>query len=342
MTDAYAYWRNALAGTFGPVHDGDAQNGFYRKRAFKDGPWQAVAIFDHEGRKVALADNKSVDPAQIWNWVCQYPITEEAYHRAVGGGGWADEPPAPPSQVSGSNLPSDPFEALQIEFAAERETAEEYLRSPVETKEQADRAAVLSKRIAAISSKATNLHKVEKQPHLDAGRAVDSKWRGLKEDPDALVKRIKAHLTPYLREQDRLEKERQEAARKEAERLQREAEDARLAAERAAVSHIAGGMVDAGAIKAHNDSLDEAARLEQEAADKAKEAEARNAAAGRTGAKVALRTFVYGEITDFETLLLALKDRPEIIDLVQTLANRAAKSGVELPGMAIKSEQRAA
>ncbi|MBP2462079.1 MULTISPECIES: hypothetical protein [unclassified Rhizobium] len=74
----------------------------------------------------------------------------------------------------------------------------------------------------------------------------------------------------------------------------------------------------------------------------AKETQARNASAGRTGAKVSLRTFVFAEITDFDALLLALKDRAEIREVVETLANRAARSGVELAGMAIKSEQRAA
>ncbi len=43
--------------------------------------------------------------------------------------------------------------------------------------------------------------------------------------------------------------------------------------------------------------------------------------------------------TQLET---ALKDRPEIRECVETLANRAAKSGVELPGMTISTEQRAA
>ncbi len=32
MQNDYAYWRDALTGKFGPIHDGDPQPGFYRLR----------------------------------------------------------------------------------------------------------------------------------------------------------------------------------------------------------------------------------------------------------------------------------------------------------------------
>ncbi|MER8967700.1 hypothetical protein NKI25_18595 [Mesorhizobium sp. M0808] len=62
----------------------------------------------------------------------------------------------------------------------------------------------------------------------------------------------------------------------------------------------------------------------------------------RTGAKVSLRTFVTAEITDYDALVMALKDRPEVREIIQTLANRAAKSGVEIAGMKAVEERRAA
>lgn len=316
MSATYDYWRNALAGNFGPVHDGDAQPGFYRKRAFKDGPWQPVAIWEADGAMVAMVDAKAADPAQLWSWVCRYPVTEAAYHKARTGAGWGDEPPAP---VVASNLSADPHEALTQEYQGEVEAAQEFLGAPITTKEQADKAAIWSKRLATIAKKATDLHKVEKQPHLDAGRGVDDKWRDLKEGAAEWATKLKRHLDAYLREEDRKERERQAAARIEAERIRREAE-----------------------IAAQKSDAAEAERLAAQAAQAERETEARNAGAGRTGAKVALRTFTSAEITDFDALLMALKDRPEIQELVQTLANRAAKSGVELPGMSIKEERRAA
>lgn len=329
MTDnLWHWWQEALAGRFGPIHDSDPQQGYYRTR-FKDKPWEPVAIWLDDGKWRAMRGDREVDAGEIWSFACRNPISYEAYQKAIDGAGWDDEPEAP---KIGHNLPSDPFEALQVEFAAEREQAEAFLKLPIKTQSDADRAAVWSKRLSTIAKKATDLHKVEKQPALDEGRRIDDKWRTLKEDPADLVKRLKRHLDEFLREQQRLEMERQRRAREEADRIQREAEAARIAAEKASAKN--------------DNSADEAAaeadRLAQQAAQAERDAQARNASAGRTGAKVALRTFVYAEITNYDALLMALKDRSEIREVVESLANRAARSGVELAGMAIKSEQRAA
>lgn len=212
------------------------------------------------------------------------------------------------------------------------------MKKPITTQAEADRAAIWSKRLSTIAKKATDLHKVEKQPHLDAGRNVDNKWRELKEEPDAISKKLKRHMDAFLQEEAQKERERQAAARAEADRIQREADAARVAVEKAAAKNDN----DAAAVAAQNNAIAEAERLAQLAAQAERDAQARNASAGRTGAKVSLRTFVFAEITDFDALLMALKDRAEIKEVVETLANRAARSGVELAGMAIRSEQRAA
>lgn len=325
----WKWWQDALAGNLGPIHDSDPQQGFYRTR-YKDKPWEPVAIWFEDGKWNAMRGDRAIDASEIWTFCCRNPITHEAYTKAIEGGGWDDEP----EQVRGmgDNLPSDPFEALKLEFAGEQELADALLKSKVDTQDQANKIGVLSKRIAGISKRATDLHKVEKQPHLDAGRNVDNKWRDLKEEPDTLSKRLKRHLDAFLQEEARKERDRQATARAEADRIQREADAARIAAEQASAKN------DNSAAAAEA----EAERLTRQAADAEKETQARNTSAGRTGAKVSLRTFVFAEITDFDALLLALKDRAEIREVVETLANRAARSGVELAGMAIKSEQRAA
>ncbi|MGO8422305.1 hypothetical protein [Rhizobium ruizarguesonis] len=332
----WAWWQNALSGNIGPIHDGDPQQGYYRTR-FKDKPWEPVAIWFEDGKWHAMRGDRQVDASDIWTWCCRNPITYEAYTKAIEGGGWDDEPEAP---KMGHNLPADlsPFDALELEFASEKEQAEAFMKKPITTQAEADRAAIWSKRLSTIAKKATDLHKVEKQPHLDAGRNVDNKWRELKEEPDAISKKLKRHMDAFLQEEARKERERQAAARAEADRIQREADAARVAAEKAAAKNDN----DAAAIAAQNNAIAEAERLAQQAAAAERDAQARNASAGRTGAKVSLRTFVFAEITDFDALLMALKDRPEIKEVVDTLANRAARSGVELAGMAIRSEQRAA
>ncbi len=323
MTDnVWHWWQEALAGRFGPIHDSDPQQGYYRTR-FKNKPWEPVAIWFEDGRWNAMRGERAVDAAEIWTWCCRNPITYEAYTKAIEGGGWDDEPEAP---KIGHNLPENPYEALQVEFAAEKEQAETFLKLPIKTQADADRAAVWSKRLSTIAKKATDLHKVEKQPALDEGRRIDDKWRALKDDPADLSKRLKRHMDDYLREQQQIELERQQRAQEEANRKRREADEA------ARFASVANDDAAAG----------EAKRKQEEAAQAERDAQARNASAGRTGAKVSLRTFVYAEITDYQALLIALKDRPEIREVVESLANRAARSGVELAGMMIRSEQRAA
>ncbi|MGO7779444.1 hypothetical protein ACC717_04850 [Rhizobium ruizarguesonis] len=331
----WAWWQSALAGNIGPIHDGDPQQGYYRTR-FKDKPWEPVAIWFEDGKWHAMRGERAIDASDIWTWCCRNPITYEAYTKAIEGGGWDDEPEA----SIGHNQPADldPYEALLHEFASEKEQAEAFMKKPITTQAEADRAAIWSKRLSTIAKKATDLHKVEKQPHLDAGRNVDNKWRELKEEPDAISKKLKRHMDAFLQEEARKERERQAAARLEADRIQREADAARVAAEKAAAENDN----DAAAIAAQNNAIAEAERLAQQAAAAERDAQARNASAGRTGAKVSLRTFVFAEITDFDALLMALKDRAEIKEVVETLANRAARSGVALAGMAIRSEQRAA
>jgi hypothetical protein len=91
MTDDYAWWRDALAGSFGQIHEGEPHAGFYRRKLFsgRGAPWAPVAIFaDGGGRMVALQSkvviNKPsiIDAADVWSWCAQHPIPEDVY-RAV-------------------------------------------------------------------------------------------------------------------------------------------------------------------------------------------------------------------------------------------------------------------
>jgi len=311
----------------------EPQSGFYRKRN-KNGADIPVAIWSTPAGVVAVAGDNPADPVDVWTWVCSWPITEAVYRDvAENGKGWPDDVPVAVATI-GHNQPPDPHEALKVEFEGERELAEQFLKTPITTQAQADQAAVWSKKIAAIAKKATDLHKVEKQPWLDGGRAVDDKWRPLKEEPDTLSKRLKRHLDVFLQGQLRKERERQEAVRQEEERLRREAEEL---ARKAAAS-------DQQSEAERNAAKEEAERLQREAEAKAKEAEARNASAGRTGAKVALRTFVSARVTDYKAAALALlaMNHADLKSTIDQLANRAVRAGVELDGVERVEEQRAA
>lgn len=337
--DPYTYWQEGLILGAGReltreqqkllgVHDGDPRPGFYRKRN-KDGKDIAVAIWSDERGMVALADNDPVDPVDIWTFCARWPISHEQYEAVADRGEpWPDDGPA---RGIGHNLPDDPHEAAKLEFEGEKEAAEEILRRPIKTQADADRAAVASKRLSDLHGKVDKMFRAEKDPIVVAGREVDEKFRW-RDEVKALSTKLKRAQDDFLREQDRLEQERQRKAREDAERIRREAEEAARKAQES----------DQQDERQRAAARAEADRLAAEAAAKAREAEAQRVSAGRTGAKVSLRTFVDAEITDYDKLVIALKDRAEMRKLVQSLANRAAKAGVELAGMKIRSEKRAA
>ncbi|RWB67591.1 hypothetical protein [Mesorhizobium sp.] len=358
MSDQYEVWRRAhemsqgreltreqmeaLGFTLEPL------SGFWRRRAYKDGPFVAIAIW-RDGETLWCLQNgepKDCDD-QMWSFCCRWPISEELYHSVTGGGAWPEEPPAPKDH--NQQKTGDVFVDLQREYEAEKELAETFLKKPITTQQQADQAAIWSKRIAAIAKKATDLHKVEKQPSLDEGRRVDDKWRDLKERPAELSKRLKRHMDAYLLEQDRLERERQRAAQAEADRVRREAEEAAkraeeaaIAAEREASAATMTGSAPAVASNFAAEAAHEADLLAKQAAEAEREAQARNANAGRTGAKVSLRTYVSARVTDYREAALALLTHPEMRALIDQLANRAIKAGTLLPGTEKVEEKRAA
>lgn len=368
--DPYAWWKLALPdpSKIGrtpdlQLHEDTPQPGYYRRRG-RNGQWQAVAIWpseDHGGIVATVNDHPVTQISALWVSCCGYPISEDAYHVAIEGGGWPDEPPPPAAM--GDNLPDDPYDRLNAELFGERELAEEYLRTPIRTQDDADRAAILAKRIAEIGHRADREHAREKAPVADEVKRIDNRWRELRDLPASLSKRLKMHQKAFLDELDRRERERVAAAEREARRLReeaarkvREAEDERrrqveearrlneeaerLAregdrkaaeeAQRAADSASAEGdraMADAGQAVA---DLKEAER----------QTEYVRPQAGRTRERVSLRSHRSAIIEDADKLFAAIKDDTDLKATMQSIADRGARAKIALPGCRIVEESR--
>ena len=136
MTEnAYAWWELALTGEkIGgpklPVHEGIPEIGFFRKRKFKGGPWQAVAIFEDGGKIVAMVDDTMVDPSDIWTFVCRNPVTYEAYNDFRDGKGWPDDDKTVASQIDGSpGIGDNSGEVDEAETLKDQIEADRYLAS---------------------------------------------------------------------------------------------------------------------------------------------------------------------------------------------------------------------
>lgn len=326
VVDVWAWWRNALKGEIGPIHH-EPEWGYYRTRA-KGGPWEPVAIWqDEQGNWLAYRAGREVNADDVWTWCCRNPISFEAYEKAMAGGGFDDEPPA--SRGLGDNSgEADPFDALKIELAGESEQVADFLKSEVTTQAAADRLGIWAKRLTDLAKRADNQRVVEKEPHLAASRAVDDKWRDIISEAKDWAAKAKKATEAFLIAKKRAEEARAREEAAKAAELRRQAEEAARAAAKAE----------------HADEEAEAKRAEliRQAQEAEKAAEVRNAQAGRTGAKVSLRTEKRAKIVDFDACLLALKERAEVKELIQSLANRAVKSGFSLPGVEVETIEKVA
>ena len=208
-----------------PNHADEYHIGYFRMQDKSNGSqWVAVGIYPVNDVDVGMVNDKetSRDLVELFQWCCRYPVTYAAYSAAIKGGGWSDEPEL--YKVGDNSQNMSEFERLTQEYLGEKEMCEEFLKTPITTQEQADKVAIWKNRLTKIKGKAEGLHKVEKQPHLDAGREVDDKWRDLKEEPDRINKRLLAHLKPYLDKKQREADEKARKAREEQARIAREKE----------------------------------------------------------------------------------------------------------------------
>lgn len=299
---SYEFWQNALAGKFGAVHDGHPQPGFYKRRAGKNGPWNAVAIWESNRTMLAVEGGKPVDPAEIWTWVCSHPISEETYRRVERGDGWPD---AIEEMIGSNNPPAD--EAAVDEVDSAIAAALLALGSPVEIQADCDRLANHRDRLAKLYKDREEKRKAEKQPHMDAAKAVDDRFNPILAKIKDAGDKLKRAITAWLLKEE-------ERAKAEALAKLRAEEEARKAAAAANLPPPA------------PEPTPEIARPK----------------AGTMGRATALRTFKSAVITDYAKALAHFAESAEVKALIQTLADRAARADLAVPGCEIKTERKAA
>ena len=240
--------------------------GYYRYFDKHKNKWVPVAFWvdeDDPGVLRCYADAQPVEPinmGDLWHRCCRFPIGYEEYQDAIAGNAFADEPPP----ASGHNLSYDAAEQLRLEFEAEAEIVRD-LKARELNQDVADQLAVMAKRLSGIRKRADDEFTREKRPHLEAGRAVDDRWR-FREGVSKAVTELKQHIQPWL------------------------------------------------------DSHD---------------------SAGRTGARVSLRSFTVGFITDYDLFVENVKHRADVVQFFEQLASKLAKSGTVVAGMESREEKRA-
>ena len=195
--------------------------------------------------------------------------------------------------------------------------------------EQAGKASDLLDQLRKEHAAAKAEHKVEKQPHLDAGRLVDAAYKPITERLKKAGEAINALLTPWEQkkraaadEARRKAEEKAKAEQEEADRIVREAKkapsiDAQIAAEEA--------------------------QERAEAAQKEAEKDHYSGTKGEFGKTVALRTTYRGEIADWDAALTFYSTDPLVSEAVAKAIARDIRGGKRvIPGVRIIQEQKAA
>lgn len=318
----YSYWHNALAGNFGPVHEGDAQPGFYRKRASKGGPFLPVAIWEADGKLIATVDGKQADAADIWSHVCDKPVTEEAFRNRSEGGAWPDEDEsvtrslAPPP--AGHNAPpQDEADTLAAQIEAASANAKEY--EDIRDDGVAAKAQSARSRLNELSRDADKIREAQKKPHLEAGKNIDAKWQPLvkaaKAAADAIAKALGAHETRKF-----------QAA--EAVRLKAEAERQKLIEAERQRALEASPVTGPQAV------------LPVELPPPSPEPVAAQPIRGAYGRAATVKVVKIATVEDYDEATTYFRNNAEYRALIDKLAQKAVDAGYTVPGVKVTEERK--
>lgn len=328
--DQFSAWRLALA-TGKPVEytRGSPTAGYFKARGRNPDRsirWDALAIWRAEEsgdwicwRTGPYPPPSHVDEIEELFVTCNStPISYELFMTVSQGGAWPEDV-APVEVVA--ELP--PHEGAAAELKGLREQAKAWLDGigKVQTQVDADKCGNFADAFAKIEKRATDQHKAEKAPHLEAGRIVDAAWKPVIESAGLCKSWAKKAAEAFLlAEKARLAAE-AKARADEAARIERENERARIEAERTGAPPP----------------------VAEQAAPPPPPVRAK---AGNSGRSVGLRSRTVHTIVDVRALLMFFADlnepNPDLMATLQILVNRMRSAGVTVPGVETKTIEEAA
>jgi hypothetical protein len=304
-----------------PKRETEVTSGYWRRESGKGFATPVATWFEDGMICASIAGADAIDPdcGDDWyrfasdTWPMLKAFDQEAYTVAIDTGAWPDGVPTrlPDREaIGGNNPPEGSVEALLADAADAVEKAEALVKGgPAKTQKAADMAANVAKELTETKAKIIAAHKVEKDPWLDGGRAVDAKFFPLRDKlaDNAAALKSKVNL-PFLQEQKRIADEAAAKAR-------REAEAAEAAGRPAAPPP----------------------------------SEPVKVTSGSRGRKVSLIDRKYGEIVDHEAFgaWLGKRKHPTIIAGMETAANALARNPMysdgdePAPGMRVITKQEA-
>lgn len=338
--DLYRYWRleRKTPGSQ-PRDTNDPIAGFYRHDGAKTKPSWPVAIwYDDTAHHKVGNSQKDGDDALLEfkgesTWHKCSAVTQAEYDAAMATGFWSDGKNARHMDdaekmgidigAGGNNAPADETLGEQIAaLAGKLDTTAE----PT-TQDQANALSGMLDKMRALLRLAEGERVKEKQPHLDAGRDVDTKWQAIGQPGGDAYREGEARRKSFLKkEQARLDKE--AADKRAAQQAEIDAENARIRETNALVAAEAAGQGQTAP-----------ATIMTEIAAPAFEAP--RAVAGSTfGRASGLKKVTVIDTVDIEALAFHFIETndADFVAYLNERAKKALRGKVTLPGVSVREE----
>jgi hypothetical protein len=189
----------------------------------------------------------------------------------------------------------------------------------ITSKEQAERLTDFFGGSRSLWKQIDDLRKEEKRPHAEAGNTIQEVFTTLLEVVKTTMDKLAPMQAAWLaREQKRIDDEKAEAARV----AQAALDEANRKAAIAAANNDVIGEVEAKAeLKAAKKDVKAAARPER----------ARAGSATGAGHTMAARLYKHAVIVNQSAVYMHFRDEPRVIELLQSLATAAVRSGITFP-----------
>jgi len=318
--DEFQFWRDALAGKKVEISADAPRSGYYKTRTRKDGPYVPVAIWTVNGEMVCRVGNEKRDPASVWTFCADHPVSKDDAKHAFEHGTWPSD--APDIGHNSGDL------SLAEQIREYADMALDWLKkNGVKDKTSADKAANYRAKLNQFKKDADDARTSEKAPHMAAAKAVDDKWRAPIAEATAVAEDLRSALTQFMVAEEKRLKEEAEAKRK--------VEEERVAAERARIEAERAEKMRVDPVAAMTDPEPELPVVAEIEPVKVQ-------AGGQRGRRTGLKTVTVYEITDYEAALSHVKSHPDVIAAVEKVAKAQAKTGACVPGVSARTEKVAA
>lgn len=342
-------------------HYDNPQPGIWRKRQGRNGPFVPVKIMLVDERtggtkhawsgglvlKCVVGMDATADAETEWPWCRSHAVSQDDYRYWMEHGRWiADPPPLKPSVPEAS--PSDgerekvaaphggpghnsgdldAFQRMRLDLMGDCSEARVALTKPIATSADADRLTDWSQRIAKMAKAAEASRRAEQKPHEDAVAEIRRRYQIIIGEAESVVRSMQVKCNEWLateqakqrkiaeaEAQARIDSQRAERAKAEAERAQMERNDP--------VAAMTGSLPELPPVPPVAVAV---------VAPVPKIMLGSGTVAPRRSLREAPATAV---ITDLgaAAAYYAAQRHPDLIALIQKLADKAAKAKAEVPG----------